>query len=126
LSTYVLKDGRTEGPFEDQEVVGRINEGIFSRADLGWREGMKDWVALGTLYPEHAHKLHLKEMPPQTPHIAPEDPQDPNSHLQKFIGEQMSAGKHMPDVVHKLIEMGVDEDLARTLTLKVFSEHDKR
>jgi hypothetical protein len=121
-----MKDGNQEGPFEDQEILGRINEGIFTRDDLAWREGFQDWTPLGTLYPEHAHKLRLKELPPEKPHIAPEDPQDPNSHLQKFIGEQMSAGKHMPAVVAKLMEMGVEEDLARTLVLKVFSEHDKR
>jgi len=126
MATYVMKDGRREGPFEDVEIQGRLSEGFLLPDDLGWREGMGDWAPLRTLYPEHAHKLHLKDLPPEKPHVAPEDPKEPNSHLQRFILEQIKAGKRMPEVTKKLIEMGVEEDLARTLALKVYSENDKR
>ncbi len=123
MPTFVSKNGQQEGPFEDPEIVGRLREGYLSGTDLGWREGMKEWIPLSTLYPEHAHKLHLKEMPPTPPHISPEDPNDPNSHLQRFVLEQLKAGKNMPHVTAKLMEMGVEENLARTLVLKVFSQN---
>lgn len=123
MGTYVNKNGQQEGPFEDAEILGRLSEGFLSGTDLGWRDGMAEWIPLHTLYPEHAHKLHLKEMAPTPPHIAPEDPKDPGSKLQLFILEQVKAGKHMPAVISKLLEMGVEEDLARTLVLKVFSEN---
>ena len=118
-----MKNNVQEGPFEDSEIEGRLHEGYLSGDDLGWREGMQEWVALRTLYPEHTHKLHLKVLPPTPPHVAPEDPKNPDSHLQRFILEQMKAGKKMPAITEKLTKMGVEENLARTLVLKVFSEN---
>jgi hypothetical protein len=120
MPTYVMKDNKKLGPFEDQELLGRLREGMFARTDLGWREGMADWKPLGELYPEHEHKLHLKELPKDAAHK--ENPTDPNSHVWRFIVDQLGSGAKPPDIIKKLVEMGVDEQIARPLVNRLHLE----
>ena len=112
-----MKDGRKQGPFEDQEILGRLSEGIFSRDDLAWRDGMKDWTPLATLYPDRAHKLQLKPISPPK-----ENPLEPNSHVWRFIVDQLGSGTKPPEVIKKLVEMGIDEQIARPLVNRLHLE----
>jgi hypothetical protein len=50
MSTYVLKNNETAGPFEDVEIQSALASGAFSYDDHGWREGMAEWQPLRTLY----------------------------------------------------------------------------
>jgi len=126
MSTYVFKDGQQDGPFEDAEIQARLSEGTLLPSDLGWREGLAEWTPLATLFPAPAPNLPLKVKAP----AAPASPQpgtapaltDPANPLRKFVIAQIKEGKLLPEVIDKLIEMGVEEDAARPFATKIFSE----
>jgi hypothetical protein len=130
MSTYVFKDGQQEGPFENAEIHARLSEGTLSAGDLGWREGLADWTPLGTLFPEQVPNPQLKVKVPAAPVLAA-SPQagpvpaltDPTNPMRKFVIAQIKEGKLLPEVVDKLIEMGIEETAARPFATKLFSEN---
>lgn len=63
---WIGRDGQKYGPYTEENVRRWLSEGKLSREALGWREGMADWVALSSLFPEPAGS---GSMPP--PLIAP-------------------------------------------------------
>lgn len=48
-SYYIARDGQQIGPFEEAEILRRIEEGVLSSNDLCWREGMTDWRPIATV-----------------------------------------------------------------------------
>jgi hypothetical protein len=48
-SYYIAKDGNQTGPFEEAEILRRIEEGVLSSNDRCWREGMADWRPIATV-----------------------------------------------------------------------------
>ena len=51
MGTYLSQNNERVGPFEDAHVVASLASGKYSPEDLGWREGMLEWVPLRTLFP---------------------------------------------------------------------------
>lgn len=43
---YVQHEGEKWGPFTTEELEGKVVEGVFSREDLFWTEGMEEWHRL--------------------------------------------------------------------------------
>jgi len=61
---YVLKEGQKIGPFTTEELEDKVVEGLFSREDLFWTEGMDDWEPLSTVIEavaESAPDLSIQE-----------------------------------------------------------------
>ena len=50
----VLRDGKQEGPFEDNEVLRQVELGYLTAYDLCWREGMSTWQPISTEIPTSA------------------------------------------------------------------------
>ena len=50
MSTYICKNSKQTGPFNDDEIVRGLHDGSFSYNDLCWREGMPDWQPLANFY----------------------------------------------------------------------------
>jgi uncharacterized RDD family membrane protein YckC len=46
MQIYVGRNGKQLGPFTLDEVQEKLEDGDVRLSDLGWREGMKDWVPL--------------------------------------------------------------------------------
>jgi hypothetical protein len=49
---YVQKEGEKLGPFTTEELEGKVGEGVFSREDLFWTEGMDEWQPIGEVLTE--------------------------------------------------------------------------
>ena len=64
MEIYVSKDGAQEGPFSVEQIVSLIQSGKYLPTDLGWHEGIKDWVQLSSLMPKEIPK---KTTPPPPP-----------------------------------------------------------
>jgi len=46
---FILRDGKQEGPFTEQEVRSRLAGREFALADLAWHEGLSSWISISTL-----------------------------------------------------------------------------
>ncbi len=46
---YIVRRGRQEGPFMKEHVLAEIAGGRLTLDDLGWYEGLPDWVPLSSL-----------------------------------------------------------------------------
>jgi len=49
MQIYVGKNGQQLGPFEIEEINGKIADGTFAGTDLAWYEGAAGWAALSTI-----------------------------------------------------------------------------
>lgn len=47
----IFRNGEQEGPYDEQTVRSGLARGQFFPEDLGWKEGMSDWVPLSSLIP---------------------------------------------------------------------------
>src|SRR6266446_4857371 len=81
MSTYILKGGLQEGPYDDEHVQNLLKEGTVRPDDLGWRAGMQSWQKLSTLYPG----VHNPAEPPPLPSPIVPPPQP--------IGKPLPSGK---------------------------------
>jgi membrane protein YdbS with pleckstrin-like domain len=66
--TYISKDGRQLGPFDDSFILTALGNGTFDYADSCWREGWEDWKTLESFYPRPKSPVAV---PPATPAIPP-------------------------------------------------------
>ena len=48
-SIYVYKNGNKIGPYRRMEVVRMLIDNKIAHSDLGWHEGLTEWVAIKTL-----------------------------------------------------------------------------
>jgi hypothetical protein len=69
-SYYIARDGKQTGPFEEAEILRRIEEGIFTSNDLCWREGMADWRPIATVLSVVTQKLSPPPIPAMPIHGA--------------------------------------------------------
>lgn len=53
MNIHLARNGSALGIYSEAEVRAGLETGRFQRTDLGWREGMPSWVALGS-WPEFA------------------------------------------------------------------------
>jgi len=81
MSTYILKGGLQEGPYDDEHVQNLLKEGTVRPDDFGWRPGMQSWQKLSTLYPG----VHNPAEPPPLPSPTVPPPQP--------IGKSLPSGK---------------------------------
>jgi len=51
MEIYVSSNGKESGPFAKGLLEAYLREGIYSPTDLGWCEGMVEWVPLGNIFP---------------------------------------------------------------------------
>lgn len=49
MAIYILRNGETQGPYEESVVAGWLMTGTCSAQDLAWRHGMSGWQPLGTI-----------------------------------------------------------------------------
>lgn len=70
MSTFVAQNDQHVGPFEDEAIRAGLRSGQFSPEQLAWREGMPDWVALRTLFPD-ASPADGRAVPPPLPKRQP-------------------------------------------------------
>jgi hypothetical protein len=54
MSIYLYKNDQQLGPYEDSYVVDQLRRGSLSPDDLAIRQGGKDWLRLGDLFPSVA------------------------------------------------------------------------
>ncbi|MEI6415365.1 MAG: GYF domain-containing protein, partial [Pseudomonadota bacterium] len=74
-SYHIGKNGKQTGPFDEETIRQQIATGVLNTSDLCWREGMKDWQAIGTVlgYTQQAGTpppplARLIETTPSSPH----------------------------------------------------------
>lgn len=60
---YYEKNGQQLGPVPENQIQGLIQSGQLRSADLVWREGMTDWMSLGSV-PELAQLLPPSALAP--------------------------------------------------------------
>ena len=44
MDIYFGKDGQVLGPYREEEIQVRLNEGILDGSELAWHEGLDEWV----------------------------------------------------------------------------------
>ena len=65
---YYGKDGRQEGPIEEEVLLGLLRSGQLTPRDLVWKDGMAEWTPIQDV-PELAL---VPTMPPATPPLPAE------------------------------------------------------
>lgn len=73
---YITKEGEQLGPFSADDIILLIDNGHFSWDDLGWREGLEEWVSLQEIFEEMGAK---GEAAPARRHLEEKDKQPPSS-----------------------------------------------
>lgn len=63
MQIYVGRNGKQIGPFTLERVQEKLEDGDLRLSDLGWREGMKDWVPLREMLPGSEAKRGEKRRP---------------------------------------------------------------
>ena len=51
MPIHISQNGTKIGPFDREEILRRLVSGELKGSDLGWQEGMADWVLLSQLIP---------------------------------------------------------------------------
>ena len=51
MKIYIAKNGQQLGPFDEEQLTQKIQQGIVSYDDLAWVEGMSDWRPLRQVIP---------------------------------------------------------------------------
>ena len=49
MNLYIGKDGKQLGPFAKEQVLPMVEAGLFSPTDLGWHDGIPNWIPLHEL-----------------------------------------------------------------------------
>lgn len=62
MNWYYVKNGQQAGPVNDEQLQQLTGSGEVNASTLVWHDGMKDWVAFGTL-----GQIAAASTPPQTP-----------------------------------------------------------
>ena len=60
MNWYYASNGHQKGPLPTEDLKSRIAMGEVSPTDLAWREGMADWMPVGSIA-----ELKLEEAPPR-------------------------------------------------------------
>lgn len=111
---YLERDGQQFGPFSIEEAKGYILEGRFGAQDLGWIDGMQEWLSVAQIpqlrtaaapasapsaFPASAPYAAAPTMPPPpaavyAPYAAPAYPGQINQGLgaAQFVGQPEYAG----------------------------------
>ncbi len=50
MATYITRENRRFGPFDDIQVLAALGDGTYLPDDLAWRDGMTEWEPLRNLY----------------------------------------------------------------------------
>jgi hypothetical protein len=61
---YIYKNNQRFGPYEESAVRQWLQNGQCSLNDLGWRNGMKDWLPLSAFFPIEAKTQGLPDIRP--------------------------------------------------------------
>jgi hypothetical protein len=70
MPLFIFKNQQQLGPYEESEVQAKLNTGDLSLDDLGWKEGLENWVPLRDLYQNlQANKI---PSPPPLPNTVSE------------------------------------------------------
>lgn len=76
VQIYLLKDGEQIGPFTLTELQQRAAEGLLSRSELAWTDGLQEWVPLGTIRGVFSAPPKMPSAPPlpqSVPFATPRD-----------------------------------------------------
>lgn len=71
-SYYVASEGKQTGPFEEAEILRRIEDGTLTSNDLCWREGMADWRPISTVLSGAAQQPCPPQVRTATPKAEPQ------------------------------------------------------
>jgi uncharacterized RDD family membrane protein YckC len=63
MQIYLGRNGKQIGPFTLERVQEKLEDGDLRLSDLGWHEGMKDWVPLREMLPGSEAKREEKRRP---------------------------------------------------------------
>lgn len=64
MEYYVLKQGRTQGPFTESEITSQLASGMFSPEDLGQCDGARHWTPLRRLFETNGSERSEKDSVP--------------------------------------------------------------
>jgi len=67
MAIYIRKNNEQIGPFDENQVLDGIRDGVYASNDLAWREGMAGWEPLESLYPSSS--VPLPGPPPLPPSV---------------------------------------------------------
>jgi hypothetical protein len=76
MAIWVLKEGRREGPYTDQDVRELVYEGTYTERDSAIRDGQLDWSTVAQILaaPEAAPAESAQSQPPALPSPLPAAP----------------------------------------------------
>jgi hypothetical protein len=65
MKLFVGKDGKQLGPFDKEQVLPMVEAGMLSPTDLGWHDGIPNWIPL-----HHLLEISLPGTPPPVPALS--------------------------------------------------------
>jgi hypothetical protein len=60
MSFYILKNGHKLGPYAERDVHQLLTQGAFALTDLGWRDGLSNWMHLSEILKIRASTTTLR------------------------------------------------------------------
>ncbi|MBC8126608.1 MAG: DUF4190 domain-containing protein [Gloeobacteraceae cyanobacterium ES-bin-144] len=71
MQWYYSKNTTQLGPITDSELKAKVSSGEISRADLIWKDGMRDWLPVSSVPELSGIPLHAQGMSPYAPPNVP-------------------------------------------------------
>jgi hypothetical protein len=105
MGILVYRNDRQEGPYELSEIRAALSDGNLTADDLGWQEGMSDWVPLGQMMnpAEPQAVAAVKSRAEGISRAVDQKVEQLDSALSAFIGEEQD-----PAVVAKMVAKAKD------------------
>jgi len=116
MSTYIYKNDQQLGPYEDEEIMRRLNSGQFSINDFCWKSGWSDWKKLKEVY-------ELRTVPPPPPKITQSSNEDEAPITEKPSIAGGGITKEAAALVEKLNQSGSALPYINTNTARVLREN---
>lgn len=92
---YIHKDGKQLGPFTEQQLNEEITQGRFSLSDMAWKEGLSDWLPIGSLIGGLPPPVPPSFTPPHVPIVGAVVAPPSTSEHSPVTCPLCGSGKHM-------------------------------
>ena len=105
MAILVYRNDHQEGPYELEQIRSALTDGSLSPSDLGWQEGMSDWVPLSQMLDSAGPQAvaAVKSKAEGISRAIDQKVEQLDSALNAFLGEEQD-----PAVVAKMVAKAKD------------------
>ncbi len=131
MSIYILQGEERKGPFTEEELRSFIEQGLFAREDLAWKEGMEEWQPLGQTLdaeaPESTDESHAEELVEPAPEPLPEEDTTELATARLIALLGVYGIEHAPRISKEVaLALLQERDLSKPIPASAWQEYQKQ